>query len=481
MWRDELQVFMVAESSPSLGDLFFRLKYEAHPGLWYALVWLVTRITSDPTWMQVLHIALASWTWVIVYRWSPFGTGEKFLILMSYFLFWEYFVISRSYVLVALIGLAFVALRTSRPRQEFVPWLLLGLLANTVVQGTIWSLALAAMLALRERWCTPTYLAGGATYLACLALAVITMIPAPDYGHLGGDVRIDPSRFNDVLAIPFGAFVPLTPRLLQDTFAFLADPSAASFPPFRNPNPISDFIALTHATTDYPLRLALVFAAPLAFCWLITREPRRVLEFTIVYSGILLFASLWDFPGRARHHGILFLALVACAWTSRVERPPDIWSSCLFRTLLIINALGGILTLSSELQPFSQGRNAAEWLKRNNLEDTFLIGSRDAQASTVAGYLGRPIYYLECECRGTFIVRNSTRQPHLSAAEFARRLQRALGSSQQNEAVLIRNRTIAIEDMIGVPDLSIALLQTFVGAVTNESFWVYRVTKKVPP
>src|SRR5262245_18106542 len=48
----------------------------------------------------------------------------------GWFLFWEYFVISRSYVLLALIGFAFVALRQHRSRQDFIPWLLLGLLAN---------------------------------------------------------------------------------------------------------------------------------------------------------------------------------------------------------------------------------------------------------------------------------------------------------------------------------------------------------------
>src|SRR6478672_204627 len=150
MWRDELQSFMLASASSSIWDLFLNVKLEAHPGLWYMLVWLLTRVTSDPMWMQVMHIALAVGTWVIIYRWSPFGRAEKILILLSYYLFWEYFVISRGYVLLALIGFAFVALRQYRPRQRLIPWLLLGLLANVHVIGAIWSMALGALLALQS-------------------------------------------------------------------------------------------------------------------------------------------------------------------------------------------------------------------------------------------------------------------------------------------------------------------------------------------
>ena len=65
MWRDELQAFMVAAASNTPLDLFAKLKYEGHPGLWHLLLWVVTRFTSDPVAMRVLHlvIALGDWCW----------------------------------------------------------------------------------------------------------------------------------------------------------------------------------------------------------------------------------------------------------------------------------------------------------------------------------------------------------------------------------------------------------------------------------
>lgn len=459
MWRDELQIFMLALYSSSPWSLLFKQRYEEHPRLWHMLVWVITRVTSDAMWMQVLHIALAIGVWIIIYRWSPFSRLEKILLLLSYFLFWEYFVISRNYVLIPLIVFAFVALRGRRPQPEFTLWLLLGLLANVHMFGAIWSMVLAAMLAMQGVRRRSVPVAGAAVYLVLLVFAIATMVPAADFSQLTPDVRFSVSRLNADLSIPFGAFVPLSPNSV-----------------------VGHFVALTHADTDHPIRLALVFAVPIAACWLIARDPLLVLEFTLVYLGIVLFLNIWDVPGAARHHGVVFLTLIATAWTARLRHSPAVVSSWVLGALLIVNACGGVLTLASELRPFSEGYNAAAWIKQNGLADTFLIGSHDTQTSTVAGYLDRPIYYLECECRASFIVWNDKRQSLLSPEEFGRRLAEAVALAGQHDAILIRDRPVTLEDLTSsTPTLSVVLLKSFTDALTDENFWIYRVSEKRPP
>ena len=59
--------------------------------------------------------------------------------------------VSRSYALGVLLGFGFAALQARRPEQRFWPWVLLGLLANTTVFGTIWSFGLGLFYALRNR------------------------------------------------------------------------------------------------------------------------------------------------------------------------------------------------------------------------------------------------------------------------------------------------------------------------------------------
>src|SRR5689334_1095494 len=54
MWRDELQAWLIARDSASVGDLFFNLRYEGHPGLWHILLWLLSRLTTNPLAMAIL-------------------------------------------------------------------------------------------------------------------------------------------------------------------------------------------------------------------------------------------------------------------------------------------------------------------------------------------------------------------------------------------------------------------------------------------
>jgi len=483
MWRDELQIFMLALYSSSPLSLLLKLKHEAHPGLWHMLVWVITRFTSDPMWMQTMHIGLAIGVWTIVYCWSPFSRLEKILLLLSYFLFWEYFVISRAYVVIALTAFAFIALRERQPRPEFTLWLLLGIMANVHMFGAIWSMVLAAMLAIELVRSRSMPITGPAVYVVLLVFAIATMVPAADYGPWGHDVGFSVSRLNGDLLIPFGAIVPLRPESIWDAVAFIMHPKIATIPQFWNSTPVTAFVALTHTDTHHLIRLAFVFIVPIVVCWLIAREPLLVLEFTLVYLGIVLFENIWDFPGAARHHGVVFLALIASAWTARLRYSPAAQSLWVLRAILVINACGGMLTLASELRPFSEGYNVAAWIKQNDLVDSFLIGSRDAETSTVSGYLGRPIYYLECECQGSFIVWNDKRQNYLPSEEFASRLAKAVALAGQHDVILIRDQPITVEQVTSsAPSLSIALLKSFEEASeTDENFWIYRVSEDRMP
>jgi hypothetical protein len=492
MWRDELEIFLVASSSSSLWDLLAKLKYQADPALWFALVWLITRVTADPVWMQVLHIGLAIGVWSVVYVWSPFSRLEKILLLLSYFLFWEYFVVSRSYVLIALIAFAFIAVRERRPRPELVLWLLLGLLANVHAFGTIWSMVLAAMLVMEGARRRTVPVVGAAVYLALLVFAISTMMPAADFRMFGQappaadftlwghGIWFSFSRFYADLSTPIGAFMPLSFAAVRQAVAFIAHPAVAAIPDFWNLQPTAELVALTQADTEHPVRLALVFAAPVAACWLVTRDARLVFEFTLVYAGIVLFENIWSFPGGARHHGIVFLAFVAAAWSAWARRSPSIWSRRLFAAILLVNACGGLLSLASELRPFSEGRDAAAWIEQNDLADAFFIASRDGPGLTVAGYLRRPVYFLGCECN--LPVANASRKVSLSSEEFGQRLTKAVALAGQHDAILISTRLVVEGELkLSAPTLSLTLLASFTNAETGEDFWIYRVTVQQLP
>ena len=144
--------------------------------------------------------------------------------------------------------------------------------------------------------------------------------------------------------------------------AFLADPRSAPVPFFWHLSPSPGFARLLQADAAHPLRLALVLAAPVALCALLTRNRSRVLEFSLTFAGIMLFAVLWHYVGGPRHYGLVFAALIACVWTARA-RAPQAASSWLLVGILAVNAFGGVASLGSEFTPFSQSRNAARWIE----------------------------------------------------------------------------------------------------------------------
>ncbi len=97
----------------------------------------------------------------------------------------------------------------------------------------------------------------------------------------------------------------------------------------------------------------------------------------------------------------------------------------------------------------------------------------------VAGYLGRPIYYLECQCFGTFnLWDKKRRQSPLSVLERRDRLLRAFELSNRSESILILSTPMTSDDATSLaPMLSLNLMKTFPGAnLAGENYWIYRVS-----
>jgi hypothetical protein len=478
MWRDEFQPWQRAlDSNQSLWGLIQSTKLDGHPSLWYAAAWLVTRFTDNPVWFQVFHLGLAIATWIIIYRWSPFDRVEKLLLLLSYFLFFEYFVTTRSYTLAALLGFVFVVVRQFRPQDELSPWLLLGLLANTIAYGTIWSISLAVVTVLQRKSFSSKFLAGAAFYAACLAFAAFTMANNP-YDPAGYNLQGILSRFCTLLVIPIDAFVPFRPEWMLEALRYLGGVHGAPLPHYWDPSSYPEVAAFAHADADHPLRCAIVLAAPVVVCWMVVRSPLRVLEFTMTYVGILLFADIWDFVGGVRHHGFLFLAFIAAAWQARAEHPADVWSKWTLRLLLIVSACGGVATLTSELRPFSQGHAAAIWIERNGLASANLIGLQTSQTASISGYLRRPIYDLACECLTTH---TGWPRPKGSDDPFGSRLLRAIDFGAAQEAILLVAHPLTAEEKAAAPNVSFLLLAGFDDASTKENVWIYHMSKTQSP
>jgi hypothetical protein len=476
LYEDEVQAWVIARVSATPWALFHNLRYEGHPGLWHLLLWAESRFTSDPSAQQFVQLAVAAGSWFLVYRCAPFSWLEKFLLLLGYFLFFEYFVMSRNYGLMVLLGFGYIALRAHRPERPLAPWLVLALLANTVVFGAIWSLGLAMFLGLAQitaaRRLPRATLIGGLVYLAGFVLAVATMMPAPD-----GNFR------TPVDWIDFTRVVIFVDHFVSDAFVpvggvLLTDPATAFSGSIDNYwNPQLDLVA---GVPGIGIVWAATLLAAAVACALVVRERSMAVIEPIgavfaTFIGSLVFAYVWQ-ANNSRHAGVLLLAVAGALWLLRQRRGGG--ASRWWIALLAINALGGLMTLQSELRPFSHAEAAAQWLQQNGLERAFIMSAEDPQVAVV-GYLDRPIYDLGCQCERDFVRWNHQREGGLGDATLTRRIARAVGKTPGGDDILVLNHTYAPG-----PDAAfdLRLLQAFPDAeLENEDFYIYRVVVKRAP
>lgn len=478
MWSDEMQDFLLAAGSSSPFDLFLKLKYEGHAGLWHLLLWVLTRFTSDPVWMQALHLLIALGIWVLIWRMAPFGKLEKLLLLLSYFLFFEYFVVSRTYAIGVLLGFAIIVLRLQRPDLRVWPGLLLGLLANTSIFGAIWALGMAPFMALRNRGDWRSRLPGTLLFAALFGFSLWTMLPSADnqFAHYAPSLKS--ASLEQPLRFAVGAFVPLfwpfTFIMLKLAGGWAAE--IANAPIAHHP-----FATVVQAIENAGhLPVLLVLALPVLACWSIVRDRALALEFATIYAGVLVFAQLSQYPFTPRHFGFVFVALVGAVWMARRKATPGWPALVVWFSLLSLNAVGGLASLADSHWPFSQSRNVATWLERSELGDALIMAQPDYAASAIVGYWGRPLYYLNCECDGTYVEWKRSRRAHgLSEPDIVARVARAMSRRGKREAYLIVNAKAPLERQGYDPDLRFERIAEFrPSIIATENYVIYRVTRR---
>ena len=88
-WGDELHAWGLILASSDIGDLFRRLHYEGHPGLWHLLLWWAAAVSMDPATLAAVHLAVASGILLLVAFHPYFSRVEKVLLLSNYFLVFD--------------------------------------------------------------------------------------------------------------------------------------------------------------------------------------------------------------------------------------------------------------------------------------------------------------------------------------------------------------------------------------------------------
>lgn len=399
MWRDEIHSWAVTKSSSTLVHLFENKIYEGHPSLWYLILYPITRLTDDPAYMQVVHFGLASLAALVFLLYSPFSRLHKALFVLGYFPLYEYAALSRNYAVGLLLIFLFCAVVVPAKKRLLVPSVLLFVLMQASLYGFFIAVALALYLAAdaylgdKSVVRSPAFIGCGVFLGLGVVLSVLTMTPPPDSGFaIPWNLHPNLAQIGRTATAIWRAYFPIPEIGLH----------------FWNSNLISSSrLQLAGSLLLLPMLLLLLRSKPIV-----------IFTYLVGASMMLAFMQAKHF-GFLRHHGHLFILLIACLWLgySRRESAGDQDTSSMFdrswlagrpsrtllTTLLLAQCLASFYASGMEIAyTFSGGEAAARFIKEGRLEQTLLAGFNIFP--TPAGYLNQDYYSLYARRYETYTI-----------------------------------------------------------------------------
>ena len=377
MWLDELQHWCLARDSRSLAELFYNTRNEGHPPLWHVLLFGITRLTSDPAWMQVLHVAIGMCTAALVLWRAPFVWWWRVLIVFGYFFLYEYTVIARNYGLVV-----FFLLLAADVRQRIgIGWQWAALLVLAAFTH-LWGIVFAGAWVIGElfgaharaawRWCS--------IVLGGCVIAFWFCIPsdALPSGHLLGGTPL-PNAVARIATITTQGLLPW--------------PDLPSDRPW-NHNLLHEGSRLLSALIGVVLLVALFLFAP--------RDRSARIFLVLALAGGIGLPIIGGFYST-RHYGPVFIAwLVLWWWLPNADRRRG--ARTFTSAILVCQAIGGLLcvAMSLAMNPLSRAHELPALSSEHAFQDLVVVVDAYTAGASVSGYLQRPVYFTSTGAMGSW-------------------------------------------------------------------------------
>ena len=133
MWRDEFEIFLELRDAPNFLSLFPGI--QPLPNLYLTLLYPLIKLWPFPATFQIFHLFVITLAVFIFNSCSPFTRLQKVLFTFSYFILFEYGIISRDYSMLVLLIFLLMCAITSQKKHSALIALLLFLLANHHLYG----------------------------------------------------------------------------------------------------------------------------------------------------------------------------------------------------------------------------------------------------------------------------------------------------------------------------------------------------------
>lgn len=474
LWRDEAKAWLISRDSTSLLDAFHNRRYEGHPFLWYAMLYVASRVTRDPIAMQVVHGLTATAAAFTFLRFAPLGRWTRALFVAGVFPLYTYAVISRNYAVGLLLLFAMLALFAAPRRRPILAATLAALLASASIYGLFLAGAYAVAWGVRDvservgsGWARRAIAA--AVVLAGLGFGAVQVVPPAadrarvatlaDYRPRGVGVAGSLARLWSPL-LP----VPQTDRVVNLLARRVGNGGHATSRPAWQATLARGVPRSARAAT------AVAFLAVLLFA--LRRSPPAVAFLVASLAAMIAFEALF-YDATDRHLGHRYVAIVGAIWLWRVTtgRPLARGARAAIAAVLALHAVVGVGYVAVDLvQPYSSSRSTAALLAARYGRDFDLIFEPADYGSSVAAYLDVPIYFPTHRRWATFELRDGT--PKVATPEELRAaIDLVLGRATRPVVLVIDGPAPAIP---GVELVRIGSHQT---SISREAWDVYELRR----
>lgn len=382
-WFDEAQAYLIARDASWHDILFFWTHYEGHPPLWHIILKfaITLGLPYEFTLKAINFIFFEAVLFLIEFR-SPFSRITKTIIPFSYFLLYQYSVISRPYMLLllaVLLAAMFYKERYDKPVRYCL---------SLMLMCSVHSYGIA--------------LAGGIVIADLLSEAV--------HGHSIKKciMRVVNNRkllifYTVLLAFALFLIVDIMPR--SDTYAvqekgkhsfficyllsFLFIPSETLFTSYSS----NIFLMQNEINPTYEVLSAALISLVIWIClFIICKKRKMLIELFIPYCCISVLTSVYAMP---RHFGIFLGFLIYILWIASDKSPivTDEFAEKLKKTglsqkmtktlavcsaavLSAVNLYWSAICYCSDIKnTFYPGKEFAGWIKENNLSEKYFLAA----------------------------------------------------------------------------------------------------------
>lgn len=484
MWRDEVETWLIVRDSESLADIIGAVNYHGHPLLWALLLAVLKNIINDPVMMKLLHLCIGVISAGIFLFYSPFSKVQKVLFIFGYLPFYQYLLISRNYSLGMLFLFVFCTVFKTRNYSYILLAIALSLMANSNAYALFIAFALTITLIAEfifDRDFRSNYLKQSQSYdlLFSLGILIVGFLlsiyiiapPIDSTNHGGVDawfLEFDLKRLLQALGRLFAGYTLIVPHGAR--------------------------------WLDLSICGALTIIIFLVNLISFVKKPFAFLFYGLGTFEIIAFTYFRFMGGGPRHYGHFLLILIAAIWLT-FQYPPKEKLINIFRNLIhlsrtslqtICNRQQVILMMILWVQffagilyayprdliiPFSAGRETAQYLRKMQLDQEFIVGSRDTNISPIAAYLNRKIYYPEVKRMGSFTLFKADRK-ELQHDEILEQIESEL-LQDRKKVLLILHKKLDEESRTLTNELEIDDIMQFENSWTDtERYYLYWVRRQ---